>query len=331
MRSLLPITEVFKLHEVKAEAVDSDIKLFFQTQLANLVENRSDCSATGDWPSSFDIEILCRKAAGFFIYASTVIKFVASENSVPAQRLALITSLPKSTVEEGRSGIDQLYTKVLEQAFHKTHANNSKQYLHFRTVVGTILLILNPLPIKALSELLSYDIPHICSTIRSLHSLLLIPDKPEDPICTFHKSFPDFLTDPDRCEDKRFLVEPVVQHVEILLSCLNLMRMRLKKNICNLDDYVVLSEVKDLSAQRRDHIGDALEYACRFWTKHLLGIPASSPHVKKVQEAIDVFFTTCLPYWIEVLALMGNLGVGVYAMNEIEQWYALVSAAQSAH
>ena len=331
LRSLLPITEVFKLHEVKAEAVDSDIKLFFQTQLANLVENRSDCSATGDWPSSFDIEILCKKATGFFIYASIVIKFVASENSVPAQRLALITSLPESTVEEGRSGIDQLYTKVLEQAFHKTHANNSKQYLHFRTVVGTILLILNPLPIKALSELLSYDIPQICSTIRSLHSLLLIPDKPEDPICAFHKSFPDFLTDPDRCEDKKFLVEPTVQHVEILLSCLNLMRMRLKKNICNLDDYAVLSEVKDLSAQRRDHIGDALEYACRFWTKHLLGIPATSPHVKKVQEAIDVFFKTCLPYWIEVLALMGNLGVGVYAMNDIEQWYALVSAAQSAH
>ena len=331
LRSLLPITEVFKLHEVKAEAVDSDIKLFFQTQLANLVENQSDCDATGDWPSSYDVEILCKKAAGFFIYASTVIKFVASENSVPAQRLALITSLPESTVEEGRSGIDQLYTKVLEQAFHKTHANNSQQYLYFQTVVGTILLILNPLPIKALSELLSYDIPHICSTIRSLHSLLLIPDKPEDPICTFHKSFPDFLTDPDQCEDKKFLVEPTVQHVEILLSCLNLMRMRLKKNICNLDDYAVLSEVKDLSAQRRDHIGDALEYACRFWTKHLLGIPATSPHVKKVQEAIDVFFKTCLPYWIEVLALMGNLGVGVYAMNEIEQWYALVSAVQSAH
>ena len=39
LRSLLPITEVFKLHEVKPEAVDSDIKLFFQTQLADIIEN----------------------------------------------------------------------------------------------------------------------------------------------------------------------------------------------------------------------------------------------------------------------------------------------------
>jgi len=326
LKSLLPITEIFKLHEVKPEAVDSDIKLFFQTQLTNLVESRSDCDAAGDWPSSSDINILCKKTAGFFIYASTVIKFVASESSAPDQMLALITSLPQSTAEEGRSGVDQLYIKVLEQAFHNIHVDNSQHYLHFRTVVGAVLFILNPLPIKALSELLGYTIPHIHSTIRSLHSLLLIPNKPEDPIRTFHKSFPDFLTDPERCKDKQFLVEPAVQHTEILFSCLNLMRVRLKKNICNLDDYAILSEVKDLSAQKRDCIGDALEYACRFWTKHLLEIPGTSPHVQEVKKAIDTFFTICLPYWIEVLALTRNLGVGVYAINDIGQWYALVSA-----
>ena len=105
------------------------------------------------------------------------------------------------------------------------------------------------------------------------------------------------------------------------------MKAKLRKNICNLDSYTILSEVKDLSDQKRDHIGDALEYTCRFWTKHLLGIPSTSSYVKEVQEAIDTFFTTCLPYWIEVLALTGNLGVGVHAMNDVDQWYALVSTA----
>ena len=325
LKPLLPITEVFKLHEVEPEAVGSDIKLFFQIQLTNLIENRSDCDATGDWPSSSDTEILCKKAAGFFIYASTAIKFVASENSVPAERLALITSLPQSTVEEGRSGIDQLYIKVLEQAFLNIH-DNSQHYLHFRTVVGTVLLIFNPLPIMALSELLGYTIPHIHSTTRSLHSLLFVPDKPEDPIRTFHKSFPDFLTDPERCKDNRFLVDPAAHHTEILFLCFKLMKTKLKKNICNLDDHATLSEVKDLSAQKKDYIGDALEYACRFWTKHLLGIPGTSSHVQEVEKAIDTFFMTCLPYWIEVLALTGNLGIGVYAMSDVEQWCALVSA-----
>ena len=328
LESLIPVTEVLKLQEVKPEAVDSDIKLFFQTQLTNLVKNRSDCDLTEDWPSSSDIEILCKKAAGFFIYASTVVKFIASENELPSERLTIVTSVPQCTAEEGRSGVDQLYIKVLEQAFHDVHADNSQRYSRFQAVVGTILLIFNPLSVKGLSELLRLHPSHIRTTIRSLHSLLLVPDNVNDPIQTFHKLFPDFLTNPERCKDKPFFVDPAVHNVEILLSCLNLMRDRLKRNICNLDDYAVLSEVKDLSVHRKHHIGDALEYACFFWTKHLHRIPSNGSHVEEVQKAIHRFFTTHLLYWIEVLALTGHLDTGIYAINDVEQWYTMVSAVQ---
>ena len=328
LKSLVPITEVLKLHEVKPETVDNDIKQFFQTKLADLAEHRSDCDSTVDWPSSSDIEVLCKKAAGFFIYASTVVKFINSRTDSPTRRLALITSLPQSTFE-GRLGVDQLYTKVLEQAFHDDHPDNSQGYVHFQAVVGTILIIFNPLSIKALSELLGYDTYHIRSTIHSLHSLLLVPDSTEDPIRIFHKSFPDFLLDSNRCQDRQFLVEPGSHHTEILLACLRLMEKRLKRNICNLDDYAVLSKVKDLSTRKKAYIGDALEYACRFWTKHLLGIPSSSPHAEEVQKLIEKFFTVHLLHWVEVLALTGNFGAGVYAMDDIEQWYNLVSGVQA--
>jgi hypothetical protein len=92
-----------------------------------------------------------------------------------------------------------------------------------------------------------------------------------------------------------------------------------------LDDFIDLSELKDISACQKQHIGDALEYACQFWSKHLLEIPGDSPHVGEVQKAIDGFFATNLLYWIEVLVLTRNLEVGVYAMNDVEQWYASVS------
>jgi len=333
LESLAPITEVLKLHEVKPEVVDRDIQLFFQTQLTNIAKNRSDCDLTEGWPTSSDIGVLCKKAAGFFIYASTVVKFVASKNDLPTERLPLITSLPHSTTEEGKgeSGLDQLYIKVLEQAFSDDPADHSPRYLRFRAVVGMILLIFNPLSIKGLSELLGLHKSHIRNTLRSLYSLLLVPESTEDPIHTFHKSFPDFLTDPKRCKDKRFHVEPTVHHAEILLSCLNLMRERLKKNICNLDDHAVLSEVEDLSARQKAHIGDALEYACCFWTKHLLEVPGSSSCVEEVRKAIDDFFTTHFLDWIEVLALTGNLDVGVHAINDVEQWCSLVSVVQTVH
>jgi hypothetical protein len=325
LKLLLPITEVLKLHNVKPEIVDNDIKQFFQTKLADLAGNRSDCDSTVEWPSPSDIEILCKKAAGFFIYASTVIKFIASKNDSPTKRLALITSFPQSTVEEGRSGVDQLYTQVLKHAFYDVHADNSQGYFHFRAVVGAVLLIFNPLSIKGLSELLGCDTYHIRTTVRSLHSLLLVPDGSEDPIRIFHKSFPDFLLDSGRCQDKQLFVDPAGCHAEILLICLRFMEKRLQKNICNLGGYAVLDEVKDLSSRKKIHIGDALEYACKFWTKHLLEIPKSSPHAEEVQEAIDKFFTAHLLYWIEVLALTGDLGVGVHSMSDIEKWYDLVS------
>jgi len=331
LKSLLPITEVLKLHEVKPEAVNNDIKLFFQTQLTDLAENRSDCGSSEDWPSQSDVEILCRKAAGFFIYAATVVKFVGSVNHPPPERLTLVTSLPQTTTEEGKSGVDQLYTNVLNHAFHNIQANNTQFYTHLQSILGTVLLIFNPLSIKGLSELLGghHTPPSILSTIRSLHSVLLISDNMDDPILTFHKSFPDFLTDPERCQDKQFFMEPAAHHVEILLSCLNLMNTRLKKNMCGLDDYAVLSEVQDLSDYQKGHIGDALEYACHFWTKHLLEIPDNSPEIEEVQKAINKFSTAHLLFWIEVLILMGNLGIGVYALNDIQQWYTMVSCAQS--
>ena len=325
LKSLRPITEVFRLHDVERSSVDHDIKLFFRTQLTDIATSRSDCDFTEDWPSSSDINILCMKAAGLFIYASTVIKFVASRPRTPIQQLEQIVSHPQSTVYEGRAGVDLLYTQILEQAVADIGAvqDDGEIYSCFKTVVGTVLLVYNPLSAKALSDLLS--LANIRSTLYFLHSLILVPEGPEDSIHTFHKSFPDFLMDPSRCKNEKLLVNPSIHHAEILFSCLRFMREKLKRNICNLGDCFVLTEVKDLSAQKKDNIGDALEYACQFWTKHLLDIPSDSPRVQEVQGAIDQFFTMHFLHWIEVLVLVGNPDIGVHAINDIERWYIGVS------
>ena len=323
LKPLRPITEVLKLHDVKPSLVDGDIKLFFRTQLTNIAEDRSDCDLTDDWPSSNEIDVLCKKAAGLFIYASTAVKFITSEYHTPNERLTLITSIPQSTTHEGKSGIDLLYTQVLRQAFCNVGSDGQVLYSHFRSVVGAVLLVFNPLPMKELSTLLKTS--NISTIVRSLHSLLLIPESIEDPIHTFHKSFPDFLTGQERCEDKRFFVDPSVHHTELLFSCLDLMKKRLKRNICDFNDHTVLSEVKDLTTHQKTHVWSALEYACHFWTKHLIKTPNSGCSTKKVQEAINEFFTTYLLFWIEALVVMGSLDVGIYAINDIQQWYTSVS------
>ena len=180
LKSLQPITEVLRLHDVKHSSVDSDIRLFFRTWLAKISKARSDCNFTEDWPNPSDINVLCKKAAGFFIYASTVVKFIALKNRTPTEQLDRIISLPQDTTHEGRSGIDLLYTQVLEQAVDDMEADANEIYSRFRTTVGAVLLVLNPLSLKALSELLR--VSNISTTLRSLHSLLLVPESTEDPI-----------------------------------------------------------------------------------------------------------------------------------------------------
>jgi len=330
LESLRPHTDILKLHDVERCSVDSDIKLFLKSRLMDITKNRSNCDLTEGWstpqgwPTLQDIDALCRKAAGFFIYAATVVRFVASEYHPPNERLALIISLPQDTSHEGGLGIDLLYTQVLGQAFHDIDQGFS---LHLKSVLGAVFLIFHPLSIKTLSDLLgnSGTPLKIYNTLRPFHSLLLIPGSMEDPVRIFHKSFPDFLTDPKRCINTQFFIDPAIHHGEILLACLNVMNGRLKKNICQLDDHVSLKEVEDLDTRKAAYIGDTLEYACCFWTKHLVRTTTSSVDVEEVQKAIDKFFTTCFLFWIEVLSLTGNLDVGVHALNDIQQWYLLVS------
>jgi len=95
--------------------------------------------------------------------------------------------------------------------------------------------------------------------------------------------------------------------------------------MCQLDSLIFLSEIEDLPTRRATYIGSALEYACQFWTNHLAMVPSSSLAVEEVDKAIEKFFTTHFLFWVEVLSLMGKLGVGVYALNDIQQWYIIVS------
>jgi hypothetical protein len=76
---------------------------------------------------------------------------------------------------------------------------------------------------------------------------------------------------------------------------------------------------EDLPALRKTHTGDALGYAYKFWASHLVEIASSSHNVQEVHKAINKFFTTQFLYWIEVLSLMGNPDVGVYAINNVHK------------
>ena len=105
----------------------------------------------------------------------------------------MIASFPQTTSHEWSSGIDILYTQVLGQAINDVGMDKENLYSHFKAVVGAVVLVFNPLSVKALSDLLR--VSGISTALRSLHSLLLVPTNKGAAVQIFHKSFPDFLMD----------------------------------------------------------------------------------------------------------------------------------------
>ena len=326
LESLRPVVEVFRLRTITTSSVDHDISLFFKTRLNGITKTQNDSGVVEYWSNSNDVNILCQKAEGSFFYASMLVKFVTSEHTTSNNRLSLLIK-GRSKKKRARS-IDTLYVQILEQAFRDARADD-KFPDHFRSVIGALLLVFKPLPMKALSHLLG--VSSIRTTLSSLHSILLVPSDDADIILVSQKSFLEFLTDQGRCKKKEFFINPSVHHREILLLCLGLMKERLKGNICNLDDYASLGKVEDLPTRCKAQIEDALEYACRFWTKHLVEIPSSDLDVEEIYKAIDEFFTTRLLFWIEALVVTGNLDVATHSINDIRQWYTSVSCEPFVH
>ena len=317
---LEPLTQILLLHKGKPSGVNEDIKLYLRTSLTNIRRQRDDCEFPEEWPSSYDINFLCRTADGLFIYASTVIRFVGSDHRPPTERLDLILS-SRGAAHEG--GVDLLFNQILRQAFQDVR--EVAVYSNLRNVIGAVILVFRPLSRGALENLLGISSSLTTVTMRHLHSLFNVPPDMDGPIRVLQRSFIDFLTDRMRCNDERFFIDPSTHHENILFSCLKMMRKHLKRNICDLDDHTVLREVEGLSTRRETSIGSSLEYACQFWTKHLARIPGDGPHAKRVQEAMDDFFAKRLLCWIEVLSIMGHLGAAAYAINDIRQWYISVS------
>ena len=326
LESLHSITSAFRLHDVDRSSVDEDIKLYLRTRLTEINGPKGHKIPEG-WPNPHEIDILCEKAAGLFIYASKLIEFVKSKDHLPTERLERIVQSQGTTHE---AWIDLTYTQTLKLVFQDVDPDGQKFYSHCRTIFGAVSVAFHPLSTKVLFDLVrKYGTPSQIRTIlHLLHSLLDVPDSEDDPIRVFHPSFIHFLSDRTRCKDERFFIDTSVHHENILFSCLDLMKGRLKKNICDLDDYAVLGDVRDLPARRKACIGGSLEYACRFWTRHLASLSGDGPHIERVRETIDEFFTNLLLCWIEVLSIMGCLEVAIHAINDIRQWYISVSHTQ---
>ena len=322
---LEPFTQIFLLHEVDPTSVKGDIRLYLTAKLTSIARRRSDLYLPEAWPSDEDIAVLAQKSSGLFIFAATVARFIESEHHEPRERLRLVVSKADDTSYEGASGIDSLYSQVLRDAF--SGVNEESVFVNLKRILSAVVLALDPLSRDGLARLLNLDCAFISTTLRHLHSVILVPPDGSKEIRVFHKSFPDFLLDPDRCLDPRFHFESSTRHGDMALSCLDLVG-KLRANPCSLAPFVMNQDVPDRPELLGDKLGSGLRYACKYWSIHLLSSPTSGKSPNRLTTLTSLFFDHNVFPWMEVMSLEGHLEDVIHSMNHLLDWLGKVSGTR---
>jgi hypothetical protein len=302
--------------------VDRDLEVFFSESMAQVARRHN---LVADWPGEAARKALVQKANGLFIWASTALKFIADEGvDDPEHQLnQVLGSFAPSQPSPWRN-VDVLYLKVLTDAFTQKAAEGRLNL--FRKVVGAIVTVTYPMTAPALGQLLglgSGSENTIFQVLRKLSPVLVIDTG--EPIRIIHPSFADFLTDPSRCVDVRFFVDSRFQHQYLAERCLGLMGDLLAINICKVDPSLFNSEVEDLEDRISRYIPEALQYACRFWARHL-GLAGSDRGLYRI---VETFFRTHLFDWLEVLSLLGALDHAFSSLDMAENWLQVCNQSQN--
>jgi len=310
---LATATDVFVLHNVEPSQVDSDVRLFFEYSFSELVNRRRGLD---NWPTEEQLDRLCGRAAGLFAYAAATAKFIGDNKRDPREQLNDILRSQKIGDPEGKT-LDSLYTSILQEAFGY---DGPKYDAKIRSVIGIVVLAMYPLSPSATATLLGFNTEDVLPILSSVHSLLILQEDLDYPVRPFHKSFPDFVTDPNRCTNQRFHISPPDHHLQLLIGCLDLMNQKLEKNMCKLPDSVTNSDVDDLKERTENFINPALRYACKSWHMHLVGTDTIPTDAPAITLTLHQFLETKFLFWLEVLSVLGATRNAVEALQVTTDW-----------
>ena len=320
--SLSAATKRFVLHEVQFGVVQKDIKSYLMAELAPI---RELYGLRDSWPSTADIGALSCLSSGLFIFAATSVKFIGDANySDPAGQLAKL--LRGTTMLGGSSPyhhLDQLYLQVLNHAYPDISSDLAGRV---KSVLGSIILLRDPLSARNLEHLLNLNYESadsnyrpIQTTLVHLHSVVILPEDDTQVVRLLHPSFFDFLIDPDRCLNMKLVVDIGAQHTLLTQGCLHAMR-DLRRNMCGIESSTAFqNEIAGLSARITRYIPPHLQYACRHLTSHLACAMVSDILVDQLKH----FCSEGLLHWIEVCSLLGDLRRLLVSLDTVQRALAV--------
>ncbi|KAG8723753.1 hypothetical protein FRC09_001900 [Ceratobasidium sp. 395] len=290
---------------IVADNAADDIHVFVRRRLAAIAKSKR----RPKWPDD-EIRRLAARASGLFIWAETACKFIQAGLDADARLDQMLQLHQSAGALRPFAGLDELYTTAIRNGI-KDEGEDNKATI--RLCLGAIMATSSrtPLPISDLGRLLSkrLNINTLRTVVTALSSVLYEHGGPGGPVRVYHPSFEDYITDRARSGD--FYVD--LRHCNGLLaeSSLETMLAELKFNICELETSHILNiNVPRLDQRVQAAVPGYLRYSCLHWYSHVAQAETDS-----IVDQLKLFlFGDSLVYWIEVLSLLGELGVASTSM-----------------
>jgi len=233
--------------EVDMDA-SQDIRRFFEKRFTEI-----GGSFLVDWPGEKVLDTLTTQAAGLFIWAETVIRFV--QKGLPDECLEHVLKGDLG----GGDNVTQLYHQVLELSFGEADSHTLEV---FNCVVTAVILAKIPFHPNDLAGFLSKPKASVNFILDKLSSVISILDG--DKIGIKHVLFTEFMCDPQRCPPQ-FYIDCNHGNQKMSMICFQLMKNGLKFNICDLSSsHLANKDVHDLPERITQMIQHPLLYSVIF-------------------------------------------------------------------
>lgn len=313
------------LHNVSKEFIDADIRLFLEHELHNIKAARSETeNVEQSWPGTKSFDRLVDLSASLFIYAATVCRWVAENQTLSLQDclLTLIDS-PEASGKYAADPtktwyLDQLYLHILEQAVPAGLREPSRTAFLRSTsrILCCLMLLQESIPLRSLERLLETKPDDIRRCLQNFHSVIKVPAPGNDheALQLYHPSFRDFLLDKTRCQNQDFCVPPVATHEKLAKCSLRLLSDAevLHKDLCKVKSHGTWRRTVSINRVRA-HIEGHVSYACGYWMYHTVH---GRRNIRDNGEA-DVLAHEKFLYWLEALAWTGRLSESIAQIDSL--------------
>ncbi|KAL6406404.1 vegetative incompatibility protein HET-E-1 [Ilyonectria robusta] len=305
------------LHEIPSGIIEHDISAFFDHKLAKVkAEYNSSVSKDRhlpfDWPGEENVQRLVKMAVPLFIFATTVCRFLSDRRfGNPNKQLREVLHLQR---ESQISQLSATYLPILNRLINGLENWQRDSLIErFRRIVGSIVVLGNPLPISALGRLLNIQEETIDDQLALLHSVLSIPASEQSPVRMLHLSFRDFLVDPKKCGEHLFWVDEKQVHDQLVMRCLDVMNKYLEMDICK--HIQPGTDRASISPQEiNSSILPEVQYACLYWVHHIQQADMCVDDNGPVYEFLLQHFL----HWLEVLSLIGRASESLTIIKDLQ-------------